>query len=162
MPFMLLRRPDRAGNRVVSESSVAYSGTTCRRQSEALSHRASLPEQARIDSSHISTSAVHGMEYLLTRNCIHIANAVLRLRIEAVCRCFGYEPPIVRTRQSDVIDVGAIGPPGVRVIEVTPFAHWKNSTMQVRAKTRAGRTSPWFTGTSRRGRSSSSTTTPPS
>ena len=38
------------------------------------------------------------MEYLLTWNCTHIANAVLRPRIEAVCR-LGYEPPIICTPQ---------------------------------------------------------------
>ena len=35
----------------------------------------------------------------LTWNCTHIANAVLRLRIEAVCRHYGYEPPIICTPQ---------------------------------------------------------------
>ena len=39
------------------------------------------------------------MEYLLTWNCTHIANAVLRPRIEAVCRLYGYEPPIICTPQ---------------------------------------------------------------
>lgn len=66
---------------------------------EALIHHASLPEQAQIDALHISISAVHGMEYLLTWNCTHIANAVLRPRIEAVCRHYGYEPPIICTPQ---------------------------------------------------------------
>ena len=66
---------------------------------EALIRHASLPEQAQIDSLHISISAVHGMEYLLTWNCAHIANAVLRPRIEAVCRLYGYEPPIICTPQ---------------------------------------------------------------
>ena len=66
---------------------------------EALIHRASLPEQAQVDALHISISAVHGMEYLLTWNCTHIANAVLRPRIEAVCRLHGYEPPIICTPQ---------------------------------------------------------------
>ena len=66
---------------------------------EALIHRASLPERAQVDALHISISAVHGMEYLLTWNCTHIANAVLRPRIEAVCRLHGYEPPIICTPQ---------------------------------------------------------------
>ncbi len=37
--------------------------------------------------------------YLLTWNCTHIANAVLRPRIEAICRSFGYEPPTICTPQ---------------------------------------------------------------
>jgi len=37
------------------------------------------------------------MEYLLTWNCTHIANAVMRPRIEVVCRRYGYEPPVICT-----------------------------------------------------------------
>ena len=37
-----------------------------------------LPEKAAADSLHIATAAVHGMKYLLTWNCTHIANVVLR------------------------------------------------------------------------------------
>jgi hypothetical protein len=56
-----------------------------------------LPEKAAADSLHIATAAVHGMQYLLTWNCTHIANATLRPRIEAVCRAAGYEPPLICT-----------------------------------------------------------------
>ncbi len=37
------------------------------------------------------------MDYLLTWNCSHIANAAMRPKIEAVCRRHGYEPPIICT-----------------------------------------------------------------
>jgi hypothetical protein len=37
------------------------------------------------------------MDYLLTWNCTHIANAALRSRIEAVCRSKGFEVPIICT-----------------------------------------------------------------
>jgi hypothetical protein len=56
-----------------------------------------LPAKAAADSLHIAIAAVNGMDYLLTWNCTHIANAVLRPRIEAICRDFGYEPPIICT-----------------------------------------------------------------
>ena len=42
-------------------------------------------------------AAVHGVDYLLTWNCTHIANVTLRPRIEAVCRAAGYEPPLICT-----------------------------------------------------------------
>ena len=64
---------------------------------EALLGGVPLPEKAAADSLHISTAAVHGMEYLLTWNCTHIANVVLRPRIEAVCRATGVEPPLICT-----------------------------------------------------------------
>jgi predicted nucleic acid-binding protein len=56
-----------------------------------------IPEKAEVDALHIATAAVHGMEYLITWNCRHIANAMMRSRLEALCRLAGYEPPIMCT-----------------------------------------------------------------
>ncbi len=56
-----------------------------------------LPEKARIDALHIATATVNGMDYLLTWNCKHIANATLRARIEGICRSAGFVPPIICT-----------------------------------------------------------------
>jgi predicted nucleic acid-binding protein len=64
---------------------------------ESLLREVPLPEQAAVDALHIAIAAVHGMHYLLTWNCTHIANASLRSRIESVCREHGYEPPIICT-----------------------------------------------------------------
>ena len=58
---------------------------------------AALPEKAQADALHIAVAAVHGMDYLLTWNCKHIANAAMRPRIEAICRLAGYEPPVICT-----------------------------------------------------------------
>jgi hypothetical protein len=58
---------------------------------------AAVPHKAKIDALHSSVAAVHGVDYLLTWNCRHIANAVLRPKIEAVCRAMSYEPPIICT-----------------------------------------------------------------
>ena len=59
--------------------------------------RGPLPEKAAIDALHIGVAAVHGMDYLLTWNCTHIANASTRGQIEAVCRDNGLAPPIICT-----------------------------------------------------------------
>jgi len=56
-----------------------------------------LPERAAVDALHISVATVSGMDYLLTWNCTHIANATLRSRIESVCRSQGYAAPIICT-----------------------------------------------------------------
>ena len=40
---------------------------------------------------------INGMDYLLTWNCTHIANAALRPSIEAICRDNGFEPPVICT-----------------------------------------------------------------
>ena len=56
-----------------------------------------LPAKARVDALHVAMSAVHGMDYLLTWNCKHIANASLRGRIEELCRTAGFDPPVICT-----------------------------------------------------------------
>lgn len=56
-----------------------------------------LPAYEYADAVHITAAAVHGVDYLLTWNLKHIANAVTRHRIEYACRDSGYEPPIICT-----------------------------------------------------------------
>jgi predicted nucleic acid-binding protein len=64
---------------------------------QELIERIPLPPRAALDAAHIALAAVHGMHYLLTWNCTHIANALFRSSIEAICRERGYEPPIICT-----------------------------------------------------------------
>ncbi|MGL4464908.1 MAG: type II toxin-antitoxin system VapC family toxin [Planctomycetia bacterium] len=52
-----------------------------------------LPKKAAADAEHIAYAAVHGVDYLLTWNCRHLANARLRSPMESVCRDAGFEPP---------------------------------------------------------------------
>ena len=68
-----------------------------RELARSLIAKGSLPANAEIDAFHIAVAAVSGIDYLLTWNCTHIANAVMRPRIEAVCRDRGFEPPIICT-----------------------------------------------------------------
>lgn len=56
-----------------------------------------LPSQARVDALQVAMAAVHGMDYLLTWNCRHIANAAMRGKIEDLCREAGFEPPTICT-----------------------------------------------------------------
>ena len=64
---------------------------------DAILKRVSLPSRAETDAFHIAVSAVHGMNYLVTWNCAHIANATLRPRIELACRDAGFESPVICT-----------------------------------------------------------------
>ena len=59
--------------------------------------RVPLPENAAVDAVHIALAIVHGMDYLLTWNCAHIANAFLRNKIEIVSLSGGYESPVICT-----------------------------------------------------------------
>ena len=63
----------------------------------ALLEAAALPSKAAIDAVHVALAAVHGMNVLLTWNCTHIANALMRPHIERVCRENGVAPPIICT-----------------------------------------------------------------
>jgi hypothetical protein len=56
-----------------------------------------IPPKARIDAFHISMAAVHGIQFLLTWNCKHIANPENRPKIERACRDRGMEPPLICT-----------------------------------------------------------------
>ena len=64
---------------------------------DKLVKRLPLPVKTAADSLHIAIATVHGMDYLLTWNCTHIANAALRTGIEKVCREAGYETPVICT-----------------------------------------------------------------
>ncbi len=57
----------------------------------------SLPENAEVDALHIAVAVTSRVDYLLTWNCKHLANAMLRSRIERVCRARGYDPVIICT-----------------------------------------------------------------
>jgi predicted nucleic acid-binding protein len=101
----LVIRECQAGDREAAEARLeALEGLALLAQVEeaeslarALLDRVPLPDRATADALHIATAAVHGMDYLLTWNCTHIANAALRGRIEAVCREAGFEPPAICT-----------------------------------------------------------------
>ena len=62
-----------------------------------LVRRGALPRQATVDAFHIGVAAAHQIEYLVTWNCKHIANATMRGTIEAICRSAGLTPPIICT-----------------------------------------------------------------
>ena len=56
-----------------------------------------VPAKARIDAIHIAVAVVNRVDYLLTWNCTHIANAAIRGKIEQACRGAGREAPIICT-----------------------------------------------------------------
>ena len=56
-----------------------------------------LPAKAALDALHIAVAVAGGMEYLLTWNFKHLANATMRNQIERKCRSRGFEPPIICT-----------------------------------------------------------------
>lgn len=64
---------------------------------EAIMAGGMLPQHAIRDAAHIAVAAVHGIDYLLTWNCKHLANAQIARRIEAVCENFEHRMPVICT-----------------------------------------------------------------
>jgi len=56
-----------------------------------------LPEKAADDALHVAIAAAKAVPYLLTWNCRHLANAVMRPVIETVCKAKGFKAPIICT-----------------------------------------------------------------
>jgi hypothetical protein len=56
-----------------------------------------LPPHAFPDAAHVAVSAVHIIDYLLTWNCKHLANAQIARRIAVVCEKKGYKMPVICT-----------------------------------------------------------------
>ena len=56
-----------------------------------------LPSKATTDAAHIAVAAVHQMQFLLTWNCTHIANAEMALAIERACNEYGWDCPVICT-----------------------------------------------------------------
>lgn len=73
--------------------------TEARKLAKQLIEFVPFPNKAHTDALHIAASAVNGMEYLLTWNCKHIANAVLQRRIIQVCGAAGLAAPTICTPQ---------------------------------------------------------------
>lgn len=59
--------------------------------------RKAVPEKAATDALHISIAAFHNIDYLLSWNCRHIANAEMQLPIQTVCVENGFSFPRICT-----------------------------------------------------------------
>ena len=64
---------------------------------EELIRSGAFPEKAENDALHIAVAATHGVPYLLTWNCRHMANATIRGQIETICAGKGYKAPAICT-----------------------------------------------------------------
>ena len=65
--------------------------------SDLLIARHLLPTKAKADAQHIAIATIFGVDYLLTWNCKHIANADRMPAVYESLRSEGYEPPLIVT-----------------------------------------------------------------
>lgn len=91
--------PDAVRVRLILLASLALLDATTEAQelAERLVSASAVPEAAMRDAAHIAIAAANGIEYLVTWNFRHIANAVTRPQIESVCRQAGFESPVICT-----------------------------------------------------------------
>lgn len=64
---------------------------------KALTEEGPVPAGEFRDAVHIAVATVHRVDYLLTWNCSHIANAHMRAGIAATCQRHGYREPVICT-----------------------------------------------------------------
>ncbi len=56
-----------------------------------------IPAKARTDSLHLAVATVHGMDYIVSWNCSHIANGRIISRIDEINRVHGIGTPVICT-----------------------------------------------------------------
>lgn len=64
---------------------------------EEILHRGFLPSKAATDAAHIAIATTSGMNFLLTWNCTHIANAQVERQVAKICVAHDYEFPVICT-----------------------------------------------------------------
>jgi len=75
--------PDAAAQRLalLADIPVLLPDAQVERIADEIIARSLMPEKARLDALHVASAAVGGVEYLLTQNCRHIANAHILPRV---------------------------------------------------------------------------------
>ena len=67
------------------------------RLADLLIDRHLLPSKAKTDAQHVAVATVFAVDYLMTWNCKHIANADRLPRIYSTLRSEGFDPPLIVT-----------------------------------------------------------------
>ena len=87
----------RARLRLVEDINLPGTNEETRALAEKLIEVGAVPRKAADDAAHIAIAVANGVDYLVTWNFRHIANATMRSTIEDVCRAAGYKSPVVCT-----------------------------------------------------------------
>ncbi len=81
----------------VEELEVIPSSPAAETLTDAIMKARVLPAKALPDAAHIAVATVHEIDYLLTWNCKHLANAQISRRIQEICQMRGFEMPLICT-----------------------------------------------------------------
>ena len=83
--------------KVLEVVSLLDATTEAENLAQTLVNLDAVPRQAAEDAAHIAIAVTNGVDFLVTWNFRHIANAAMRSQIEHICRQAGYEPPVICT-----------------------------------------------------------------
>jgi predicted nucleic acid-binding protein len=59
--------------------------------------QSNLPPKASNDALHMALASVYGLDYLLTWNCKHMANAQIQRKLSQISSGLGYDLPVICT-----------------------------------------------------------------
>ena len=86
------KRMEEIGNLSVLEATTEAEILT-----EAIIEGGAIPKRAVRDAAHIAVAAVNDIDYLLTWNCRHLANAQIIRKVSVICNARGYSMPVICT-----------------------------------------------------------------
>ncbi len=81
------------------------------RLAQVILQSGALPAKAAADALHVALGSVYGMDYLLTWNCTHIANAGIQRDLMRIIASNGFEMPVICTPQELMGDDGHVERP---------------------------------------------------
>jgi hypothetical protein len=82
---------------VIRDSDVLEVDEEVIRLTAAILSTGLIPAKAQTDAAHMAVAARHGIDFLITWNCVHIANAEILAKINFVVAAAGYDLPTVCT-----------------------------------------------------------------
>lgn len=82
---------------IISELSVLDVTEDAESLTQTILSSGVIPSRAVRDAAHIAVATIHEIDYLLTWNCKHLANAQIMRKIAQVCERLGQRMPIICT-----------------------------------------------------------------
>lgn len=98
--------PEAAKRRLVFLQPIALlvSNAQSLQLAQFLIEQNALPTNSFMDAHHVALGAIFQVDYLLTWNCKHIANATMRDKIDLSCKAMGFTAPKLCT-PAELIDL---------------------------------------------------------
>lgn len=93
---------------IVKPLGVLEASSDAEALAQAIVSAGALPDKAVRDAAHIAVATAHGIQYLLTWNCRHLANAQIAGRVRKVCSGLGFNMPMICTPEELLEDIDRV------------------------------------------------------